>query len=146
MTEPDPYDLQRFVAAQRSVRETVTWELRQGRKRTHWMWYVFPQMRGLGSSLQAQRYGIGSLEEARAYLAHPELGPQLREWTGQLLKHTGSDISEILGQVDALKFRSSMTLFAAAAEGEDGRVFREALDAFCGGEPCSKTTAMCGRG
>ena len=88
MAEPDPYDLQRFVAAQRSVRETVTRELRQGRKRTHWMWYVFPQIEGLGSSPQAQRYAIGSLDEARAYLAHPELGSQLREWTAQLLEHT----------------------------------------------------------
>lgn len=137
----DPHDLARFLAAQVPLIDAVTAELRAGRKRTHWMWFVFPQMRGLGTSPMAERYGIASLAEARAYLAHPILGPRLRASTEAVLAHAGTAVDAILGPVDALKFRSSMTLFAHAAMEDDG-VFERALDAFCEGRRDERTLAL----
>ncbi len=127
----DPYDLQRFVDAQAGVIERVVAELRAGRKRSHWMWFVFPQLRGLGSSPMALRYGIESLAEARAFLAHPVLGPRLRDCTELVLAVPSTPIGEILGSPDDLKFRSSMTLFARASTGD--RVFTDALARYYGG-------------
>lgn len=131
------HDLQRFVEAQDPVWADVTAELREGRKTTHWIWFVFPQIEGLGRSGVARRYAIGSIEEARAYLAHPVLGARLREGVGLMLLHRGSDPGQILGGVDALKFRSCLTLFAEVAR--DGALFREALEAFYYGEPDKHT-------
>jgi uncharacterized protein (DUF1810 family) len=132
MTEPpDPFDLQRFVDAQSPVFETVLRELRAGRKASHWMWFVFPQIAGLGSSPMAQRYAIASLEEARAYLSHPVLGPRLRQCVAALLDVPGRSADEIFGSPDDVKLRSSLTLFATAAPGEP--LFTRALDRFFDG-------------
>jgi uncharacterized protein (DUF1810 family) len=124
--------LERFVAAQHGVHERALAELRSGRKRTHWMWFVFPQLAGLGRSETARRYGIGGAAEARAYLAHPVLGPRLRQCAAALIAHKGQPAEAILGPVDAIKLRSSMTLFEAAAE--NPAPFAAVLDAFFGGE------------
>jgi uncharacterized protein (DUF1810 family) len=127
----DPYDLQRFVDAQDPVFEEVCGELRRGRKQGHWMWFVFPQLRGLGSSAMAERYGIASSAEAAAYLAHPVLGLRLRQCTRLVTAGGGQSIGEIFGHPDDLKFRSSMTLFAHA--GRDTAVFTDALRKFFAG-------------
>ncbi len=127
----DPYDLGRFVEAQAAVYAQVCSELGAAEKRSHWMWFIFPQIRGLGSSPTAVRYAIGSLEEARAYLAHPVLGARLRECTGLVLGTTGRTVEAIFGYPDDLKFHSSMTLFARAAA--DETIFDEALGRFFGG-------------
>ncbi|WP_144187019.1 DUF1810 domain-containing protein [Elioraea rosea] len=137
----DPHDLARFVTAQAPVIETALAELRAGRKRTHWIWFVFPQLRGLGQSPMAVRYGIASLAEARAYLAHPVLGPRLRACTEAVLSQPNTSLHAIFGSPDDMKFRSSMTLFAAAALEDDG-VFERALDAFCAGARCETTGAL----
>jgi uncharacterized protein (DUF1810 family) len=129
--------LERFVTAQDPVWPRVVAELEAGAKRSHWMWFVFPQVAGLGSSAMAQRYAIASLDEARAYLAHPVLGPRLREATDLMLGHAGRPAEAILGGIDAMKFRSSMTLFRAAAP--DDRRYARALDAFWGGVPDPRT-------
>ena len=121
----DPYDLARFVTAQDPVYEQVCAELRTGHKRTHWMWFVFPQMKGLGSSPMAEKYAIGSREEAVAYLEHPVLGPRLRECTELVNRMEGRSLDQIFGYPDDLKFRSSMTLFASAAA--ENQVFKDAL-------------------
>jgi uncharacterized protein (DUF1810 family) len=126
------YDLERFVEAQAACYEQVTSELRAGRKRSHWMWFIFPQIAGLGHSEMARRYAISSLAEAVAYLEHPALGPRLRECTRLMVDVKGRSIDQILGYPDDLKFRSSMTLFARA--GADEQVFREALGKYFGGE------------
>jgi uncharacterized protein (DUF1810 family) len=110
----DPFDLNRFVAAQAPVYRDVVDELRVGRKRSHWMWFVFPQLRGLGSSPMAARYGISSLDEARAYLRHDLLGPRLHECTQLVNQVQGRSIAQIFGSPDDLKLCSSMTLFACA--------------------------------
>jgi uncharacterized protein (DUF1810 family) len=136
----DPHDLARFVVAQDAVIDAVRRELGDGRKQTHWMWFVFPQVAGLGSSPMARFYAIGSLAEARAYLAHPLLGPRLRECCAFVLRHRGADASTILGSPDDLKLRSSMTLFAGIAD--DAEPFDEVLDAFFGGEPCGVTRGV----
>ncbi|HVY96557.1 MAG TPA: DUF1810 domain-containing protein [Solirubrobacterales bacterium] len=117
---PDPFDLERFLAAQDEggTYARALAELRAGRKTTHWMWFVFPQEAGLGRSAMSRRYAIGSLDEARAYLAHPVLGARLRECAAALLAIEGRSAVEVLGEVDALKLRSSMTLFARADPGE----------------------------
>jgi uncharacterized protein (DUF1810 family) len=125
------FDLERFVDAQAGVYERVCGELRAGRKQSHWMWFVFPQIRGLGSSEMAVRYAISSLEEAKAYLRHDVLGVRLRECAGILVGVQGRTVEEIFGYPDDLKFHSSMTLFAKAAE-EEG-VFQEALGKYFGG-------------
>ena len=111
----DPFDLERFVDAQSPVYPRVLAELRRGRKQSHWMWFIFPQLAGLGHSAMAQRFAIDSTEEARAYLAHGLLGPRLRECTALVNGVEGRTISEILGSPDDLKFCSSMTLFAAVS-------------------------------
>ncbi|TCZ65387.1 DUF1810 domain-containing protein [Roseicella aquatilis] len=137
-------DLHRFVEAQAPVMGQVLAELRAGRKRSHWMWFVFPQLRGLGQSAMAQRYGIASLAEARAYLAHPVLGPRLEECTALVLAVQGRSAEAILGGVDAMKFRSCMTLFAAARPGETP--FRAALATYHGGVPDPRTLDLLGQG
>lgn len=122
------YDLERFVEAQNSVYTQVIRELRAGSKQSHWMWFVFPQIAGLGHSSMARRYAISSLSEAAAYLDHPVLGDRLRECTRLVNAVDGRSISEIFGYPDDLKFHSSMTLFAHAAK--DNVVFREALEKY----------------
>ena len=124
----DPFDLERFVRAQDGVYEQALREVRAGAKRGHWMWFVFPQVAGLGYSPMAQRYAVTGLDEARAYLAHPVLGPRLVACARALLELPGDDPERVLGSVDALKLRSSMTLFGAAAP-EDG-VFNKVLVKF----------------
>jgi uncharacterized protein (DUF1810 family) len=143
----DRFDLRRFVVAQAGVYEQVCAELRAGRKQSHWMWFVFPQIRGLGSSEMAVRYAISGLEEARAYLDHAVLGPRLRECAGIVCGVEGRTVGEIFGYPDDLKFHSSMTLFAdaaalfaeatapfAEAEGSSESVFHRALEKYFGGE------------
>lgn len=133
----DSYDLERFVSAQEPVIDSVKRELRGGRKRSHWMWFVFPQLAGLGRSEMAQRYAIESLQEARAYLEHPVLGPRLRECTDLVLEIDGRTATEIFGAPDDLKFRSSMTLFEQVAP--DAAVFADALNEYYGGDRDAKT-------
>jgi uncharacterized protein (DUF1810 family) len=129
----DPYNLDRFIAAQDPVFDRVCAELAAGHKRSHWMWFIFPQLRGLGSSPTAQRFGLDSLAEARAYLTHPLLGERLRRCTELVNRVEGRSVQEIFGYPDDLKFRSSMTLFARAAVGA-GEPFQEALAKYYGGE------------
>jgi uncharacterized protein (DUF1810 family) len=129
---PDPFDLQRFVDAQRAEFEAARSELRGGMKVGHWIWFIFPQIKGLGQSWMSQRYAISSLTEARAYLQHPVLGPRLRECTQLVNSVKGRSIEEILGDIDAMKFRSSMTLFAKA--GDDSQIFLDALQKYFAGE------------
>lgn len=135
------FDLERFVVAQGPVYEAVLAELEAGRKRTHWMWFVFPQLRGLGSSEFAMRYGIASLDEARAYLAHPVLGPRLLLCTEKVLAIRGRTLHAIFGSPDDMKFRSCMTLFATAA-GAETPPFRQALDQFCDGQQDDRTLSL----
>jgi uncharacterized protein (DUF1810 family) len=132
--------LERFVAAQDPVYDAVRRELADGRKRSHWMWFVFPQIAGLGSSATARLYALASLDEARAYLAHPVLGARLRECVRLTLLHAGESANELLGSPDDLKYRSSLTLFAEAAP--DEALFRDALAAFYRGEPDGRTLAL----
>lgn len=127
----DPFGLQRFVAAQAPVYSQVLRELSGGRKRSHWMWFIFPQVAGLGFSAMAQRFAIYSREEAEAYLAHDVLGPRLIECTQLVLSVKNKTIDDILGSPDDLKFRSSMTLFGAVS---DDPVFARAISAYYGGE------------
>ncbi len=124
----DPFDLQRFVAAQTPVIDQVRAELAAGAKRSHWMWFVFPQPAGLGYSTMSRTYAISGTPEAAAYLRHPVLGPRLRELTAIVNAVQGRAAEQIFGGVDALKFRSCMTLFAAVAPDEP--VFRQALDKY----------------
>ena len=133
----DPFNLQRFVDAQESVYAKVCAELRSGRKTSHWIWFIFPQFRGLGNSAMANKFGIASRQEAKAYLAHPALGPRLRECTQLVNRVQQGSISQILGYPDDLKFRSSMTLFANIAT--DSQVFKNALDKYFAGEPDPRT-------
>jgi uncharacterized protein (DUF1810 family) len=136
---PDHWNLQRFVDAQAQVYDRVLDELHAGRKASHWMWFVFPQLRGLGHSSMAQRYGLASLEEARAYLAHPVLGARLRECTRLALRaRTGAHA--LFGSPDDLKFRSCMTLFHRADPEEP--LFPEGLRQFYGGKPDTLTDAL----
>ena len=135
----DPFGLERFVGAQDGgVYEQALRELRAGAKRGHWMWFVFPQVAGLGRSSTAQHYALSGLEEARAYLAHPVLGPRLVECAQALLELSGRDPVRVLGSVDAVKLRSSMTLFEVAAP--DERVFAEVLERWFDGERDEATT------
>ena len=136
---PDPHDLARFVSAQAPVIEAVRAELRAGRKRSHWMWFVFPQLRGLGSSPTAQHYAIASPAEALAYMAHPLLGPHLVECTGLVNAIEGRSVHEVFGAPDDLKFHSSTTLFAAL---NADPVFPEALARFFDGQPDPRTRQL----
>lgn len=124
----DPFDLQRFLDAQNPVYAQVCAELRRGRKTGHWMWFIFPQLRGLGYSAMAIKYGISSRQEAEAYVEHPILGPRLEECTRLVTLVEGRSIDQIFGGIDTVKFRSSMTLFASAAP--DNQIFKAALDKY----------------
>jgi uncharacterized protein (DUF1810 family) len=135
----DPHDLQRFVDAQSQTYAQVLSELRAGQKRTHWMWFVFPQIVGLGRSGMAARFAISGLEEARAYLSHPLLGRRLVESARALTDLDTTDPVQVFGPVDAQKLQSSMTLFARAAPDEP--VFREVLDHYFDGELDDGTTS-----
>ncbi|MCV7102034.1 DUF1810 domain-containing protein [Mycobacterium palustre] len=143
MSLTDPFDLKRFVDAQSPVYGNVVDELRRGRKRSHWMWFVFPQLRGLGSSPTAERYGIASLDEARAYLRHEVLGPRLRECTRLVNQVRGRSAAAIFGSPDDLKLRSSMTLFARATD--DNEDFLELLDKYYGGRQDELTLELLAR-
>ena len=138
----DPYDLRRFVRAQDelSTYDAALRELRAGRKRSHWMWFVFPQLAGLGRSPTAEHFGIHGAAEARAYLGHSVLGPRLLECAAALTSLDASDPEAVLGGVDALKLRSSMTLFDAVAPEES--VFRAVLEQYYGGKPDRATLAL----
>ncbi len=135
----DPHDLQRFLDAQEreGTYEQALTELRAGRKMSHWIWFVFPQIAGLGQSEMSRRFAIGSLEEATAYLRHPVLGPRLRECSQTLLDVSGKTAREILGETDATKLRSSMTLFANVAADEPR--FQEVLDRYYEGKRDEET-------
>ncbi|WP_437903052.1 DUF1810 domain-containing protein [Sorangium sp. So ce327] len=137
---PDPYDLKRFVDAQAPVYARVLAELRRGEKSSHWMWFIFPQLKGLGHSAMAQRFGIASKAEAEAYLQHPTLGPRLLECTRLVNQIEGRSLYDIFDSPDDMKFCSSMTLFSRAAPG--GGAFLAALDKYCGGEPDPRTLAL----
>lgn len=139
MTTDDPFDLARFVAAQAPVYERALAELRAGRKESHWMWFVFPQIEGLGVSVTAQTYAIRSLAEAKAYLAHPLLGARLKDCAAAVLAVNAKSAQAIFGAPDELKFRSSMTLFARAAPDEP--LFREALEKYFDGKDDEATLA-----
>jgi uncharacterized protein (DUF1810 family) len=131
MNPDDPYDLNRFLSAQEGVYERALAELKNGQKRTHWMWYIFPQIDGLGYSPTAKRYSIKSIEEARQYLDHPVLGKRLLECTEAVIALKGGSASEIFVYPDDMKFKSSMTLFEKIAG--PGSVFSSALDRYCRG-------------
>jgi uncharacterized protein (DUF1810 family) len=142
----DPYRLERFAAAQDrggSYRRALA-ELRAGREASHWMWFIFPQLAGLGSSAMAREYAISGLEEARAYLRHPVLGPRLRECAAAVAASGSQSAAAIFGDTDAMKLRSCMTLFAAAAPGEP--VFAAVLGRYFGGEPDQASLALLAAG
>jgi uncharacterized protein (DUF1810 family) len=138
----DPYDLARFVEAQARCYARVLQELAAGEKTSHWMWFIFPQLRGLGMSSTARRFGLSGLGEARAYLAHPLLGARLRECTRLVLAVEGRTAHEILGSPDDLKLRSCLTLFAQASPLPDSRAFGEALAKYYRGEPDPRTLEL----
>jgi uncharacterized protein (DUF1810 family) len=140
--DDDRYDLARFTAAQLQVYEQALGELRAGRKRSHWMWFIFPQVEGLGVSPTSQRYAIRGLDEARAYLRHPVLGPRLSECAEALLAFPGVSASQIFPPPDDLKLRSSMTLFELAAPAGSGSVFARVLEQFFRGQRDAKTIAL----
>lgn len=141
----DPFNLQRFLDAQDPVWDDALAEIKAGRKRSHWIWFVFPQMRGLGLSPNSEFYGIGSLDEARAYLAHPVLGPRLATISEEVLRHEGRSANEIFGSPDDMKLRSSMTLFDAAG-GDGANPYRAVLRRFFDGIPDPRTCEMLGKG
>ena len=134
------YDLERFLDAQEPVYDRVLDEIRSGRKVSHWMWFIFPQVAGLGSSFMSQRYAIASLDEARAYLAHPVLGARLRECAGLLLEGAAGSAEGIFGPIDALKLRSCMTLYQRAAP--EDPLFSQVLERFYGGVADETTDAL----
>jgi uncharacterized protein (DUF1810 family) len=134
------YDLERFLDAQEPVYERVLDEIRSGRKVSHWMWFIFPQVAGLGSSSMSQRYAIASLDEARAYLAHPVLGARLHECAGLLLEGAAGSAEGIFGPIDARKLRSSMTLYQRAAP--DDPLFWQVLERFYGSVADEATDAL----
>lgn len=146
MVENDPFEHSRFVAAQDLVFDTVLAELHAGRKETHWIWFVFPQLRALGRSPTANFYGIGSIDEARAYLRHPVLAERLARVVDAVLGVSDRSAHEIFGSPDDLKFRSSMTLFSEAAGEEDGERFRLAVQRFFAGERDRRTLELLGGG
>ncbi len=140
MHSRDTFGLDRFVSAQEDVYDSALAEIRAGRKRTHWMWFVFPQLRGLGSSPISRQFAIRSAAEARAYLAHPILGPRLLECCHALLELKSTSATEIFGSPDDLKLRSCATLFAYVSE--PGSVFERVLERFYGGVPDEKTVTL----
>ena len=135
-------DLSRFVEAQRRDYPTALKEIRNGKKESHWMWYIFPQLRGLGESQTSQRYAVRDLEEARAFLADPYLGGNLREISEALLSLETDDPRAVFGRPDDMKLRSSMTLFALVSE--EGSVFHRVLDKYCGGRLDARTLGLLG--
>jgi uncharacterized protein (DUF1810 family) len=137
------HNLERFVIAQHAIYQTVLKELRAGRKQSHWMWFIFPQIKGLGYSETARKFAISSLEEADAYLRHPILGARLRECTGLVANITGRTIEEIFGYPDHMKFHSSITLFALAAD--EDKIFKECLRKYFADEMDSGTLLQLGR-
>ncbi|MBN9441362.1 DUF1810 domain-containing protein [Bosea sp. (in: a-proteobacteria)] len=137
----DDFDLERFTAAQEGIYDNALAELEAGRKRTHWMWFVFPQLRGLGLSQTSRFYGLASLDEARAYLAHPLLGARLAACTRAVLAHRDRSAQAIFGSPDDIKLRSSMTLFDRADAGADN-IHRAVLDRFFSGEDDPLTLAL----
>jgi uncharacterized protein (DUF1810 family) len=137
----DRFDLERFVTAQAGTYGSALAEIRRGKKRSHWMWFIFPQFAGLGHSAMAQRYAIRSLEEARAYLEHPLLGPRLQACVAALQGLTGTDAEAVFGGIDAVKLRSSLTLFAEAS---DDALFAAALEHWFGGKPDEATLKLLG--
>jgi uncharacterized protein (DUF1810 family) len=139
----DPFNLQRFLDAQEATYEQALGELRAGHKRSHWSWYIFPQVAGLGSSRMSVLYAIKSLEEAKAYMAHPVLGLRLRECVAAMNSHAGIGAEEILGRIDATKLQSCLTLFAQADGSEPA--FREGLDKYFHGQPDATTLAILAR-
>jgi uncharacterized protein (DUF1810 family) len=139
----DPYDLGRFALAQQRDYAQAMSEIRSGRKRSHWMWYIFPQIDGLGFSSTSMRYAIKSVAEAEAYLRHPVLGPRLLESVQAILGVEGRSALEVFGSTDHMKLRSSATLFASVSPA--GSVFEQVLDRYFGGEPDDKTLRLLGR-
>jgi uncharacterized protein (DUF1810 family) len=138
-------DFIRFLEAQDQIYDQVVGELGKGRKKTHWMWFIFPQLAGLGRSAIAQQYAIRDLNQARRYLGHPVLGARLRQVVNLMLGHPGKSALEILGSPDDLKFRSSLTLFReAAGDDADRALFNKALDRFYGGAPDERTLELLG--
>jgi uncharacterized protein (DUF1810 family) len=135
----DPFNLERFVEAQAPVYEQARLELRAGRKQSHWMWFIFPQIGGLGQSAMSTHFAIGSLDEAKAYLMHPVFGPRLRECARLALDVEGKTARDLFGAIDEMKFRSSMTLFARAQPDED--LFQRCVDKYFGGEADRATLA-----
>lgn len=140
MSTSDPFNLVRFIAAQQGIHDRACRELRAGRKATHWMWFVFPQLRGLGLSQTAWDFGISSVDEARAYLVHPVLGARLEEVTQLVLRHADMPMQQLFGSPDDLKFRSCMTLFALAS-GPDS-IYAEAIKSICGGQDDQRTLEL----
>jgi uncharacterized protein (DUF1810 family) len=138
----DPFDLDRFLSAQAGVFPQVLAELTAGQKRSHWIWFIFPQMKGLGISSHSHFYGIGSLQEAEAYWRHPVLGPRLEQCTILINQVQKKPINQILGSPDDIKFRSSMTLFSRAAT--DTSVFADALNKYFAGQPDPLTLELLG--
>lgn len=136
----DINSLERFVKAQEKMYPTAMKEIQNGKKRSHWIWYIFPQLRGLGRSSMAHIYGISGLEEAQTYLEHPILSTRLYEICGALLEHKGANIVEIFGDIDTLKLRSSMTLFSLTSE--DYTIFDEVLDSFFDGKMDDTTVKL----
>ncbi|ROM83080.1 calpastatin [Pseudomonas brassicacearum] len=136
----DPFNLSRFVEAQRPLFDRVMDELRAGRKTSHWMWFVFPQLRGLGHSEMADRFAISTLDEAQAYLEHDLLGPRLEQCVRTVLEHRGMSAKQIFGSPDDLKFRSCITLFMRAQAGS--ALYQQALDQFYSGEPDRRTLLL----
>jgi uncharacterized protein (DUF1810 family) len=135
-----PFDFQRFIAAQNEVYDTALRELRRGRKQSHWMWFIFPQLAGLGSSPMAQRYAIQNIDEAHAYLRHEILGPRLIACCRALLSVGGKSASDIMGYPDDLKLRSSVTLFNLVSD--EATEFRDLLEKYFGGKPDEKTLEL----
>ena len=136
----DINSLDRFLEAQERMYETALKEIKNGEKESHWMWYIFPQLRGLGKSRMAYAYGINGIEEAKAYLAHPVLSARLIEITEALLEHKDQDVEDILGDIDAMKLRSSMTLFALISE--EVSTFQRVLDCFYDGKMDKQTIKL----
>lgn len=138
----DEYNLSRFIAAQQDTYKTAIAEIKSGQKRTHWMWFIFPQLKGLGHSSMASHYGVSGCDEARAYLAHELLGPRLIEVNQAMLLHHGRKAVDILGTPDHLKLRSSATLFSLGSEKPS--VFDEVIECFCGGRFDARTVELVG--
>ena len=139
----DINSLDRFLEAQERSYEKALQEIKNGKKRSHWIWYIFPQLRGLGRSQKAYAYGINGLEEAKAYLGHPILAARLKEITEALLTHKGKDIYDIMGDIDDMKLHSSMTLFALISE--EGSVFHQVIEHFYAGETDAVTRDLINR-